>query len=107
MIKKTILKGSVVFASAPFPEGSGKKTRPVVVLTLPNAYGDVIAAEVVTRHRPEVLPIRDTLQAGLHEGSGVRMRLCTVSLAKSARAIGRLSTYDYTCVKERIITLLS
>lgn len=106
MNDKIILKGSVVFASTSFPDRDGKKTRPVIVLTLPNAYGDVVVAEVVTRPRPDVLPVRDTEKAGLHEGSGVRMRLCTVSLTRNARPIGRLSNHDYALVKARVSALL-
>lgn len=106
MMEKTVIKGSVVFASAPFPEGHGRKTRPVVILTLPNIYNDVVVAEIVTRPRPDVLPVKDTAVAGLHTGSGVRMRLCTVTLAKGTRPIGRLSREDYTLVKERISTMM-
>lgn len=103
---KLILKGSVIYATVPFPEGNGKKARPVVVLTLPNIYNDVVVAEIVTRPRPDVLPIQDTSSAGVFNGSGVRMRLCTINLGKNVRPIGRLSTVDYKMVKERVQAML-
>lgn len=96
-------KGDIVIANCPYSDGTGAKSRPVVVLSRPLLpHTDVLAAEVTTREHPNTMPIKSIDLAGVRPGSRVKIRVITVNVPPSAKRIGALAPGDLAEVSQRI-----
>lgn len=99
-------KGDIILANAPFSDGTGSKLRPVVVLTKPNYYNDVLAAEITTKNKPDTIRLQNPWKAGVRPGSKVKVRIITVTIIPDTRHIGNLSPEDAKTVRKKIKSLL-
>ena len=100
-------KGDVVLLPFPFTDLSATKTRPVVVVSVPDfeqATGDFTVAMItsVRRTTPYDYELRDWQAAHLLLPSYVRAKLATLDLALVRFSPGRLSDADITEVDRRI-----
>ena len=87
-------RGDVIMAETPFSDGSGSKRRPVVVLTKPNYYSDVLVAEVTSSKKPGSISLKYPRRAGLRQGSHVRRRIATIKVNTNTHPIGTLAKID-------------
>jgi mRNA interferase MazF len=88
-------RGSVVLVPYPFTDLSASKRRPVLALTVPDAYGDFIGLPVTSRPRPEhgvPLVQADMMQGSLPAASWIRTdRIVTLNSSLVIKTVGRVS----------------
>ncbi len=103
----------VVVVPFPFTDTSDSKRRPALVVSEPEAFGDVIGHSVlamVTSAKnvrwPLDTEIEDLEAAGLRAPSVVRMKLFTLDHRLILRSAGRLAAGDAERVREALARLL-
>ena len=96
----------VIVAAVPYPDGSGAKTRPSVVVSTPE-FGDCDNNLIILRitSSPHAtcemdVPIIDWAEAGLDKPSTVRCFPATVGANLIMRKIGTLTPHDWQEVCE-------
>jgi len=103
----------VVVVPFPFTDTSGSKRRPALVVSEPEAFGDVIGHSVLAMitsaknaRWPLDAEIEDLEAAGLRAPSVVRMKLFTLDHRLILRSAGRLAPEDAERVREALARLL-
>jgi len=89
--------GTVVWAHVPFADGTGEKTRPVVVLQ--SSRDDVEVLSITTAQRRlkvqgQYVEIEDLDKAGLHRPCAVRLSPVKVERIEVVSIAGRLGPKD-------------
>lgn len=101
--------GDVLLATLVFPDGSGAKRRPILVVH-DTRDADLLAVPV-SSHRPrspEDVALRDWAAAGLRLASTARMaKLATVGKANMVRVLGRLSDDDLRATRATLTRFFS
>lgn len=103
----------VVVVPFPFADRAARRRRPALVVSRPEALGNVIGHSVLAmvtsaRHRrwPLDVPVTDLAQAGLPAPSLVRMKLFTLDDRLIERSVGSLAAPDARAVEEALARLL-
>ncbi len=100
-------RGEVLLIPFPFSDLTGRKARPVVVLSSPRyqrRMGDLIVAMLTSAPRsgPFDCEIRHWQQAGLYLPTWARAKLATLTPRMVLKRLGRLSQTDLHAV-DRIV----
>lgn len=96
-------QGDVVLVDFPFPDASGAKTRPAVVMGTEIGHQDVIVVAITSQ--PPSSPretdyfLEDWLSEGLDKPSWIRSRVYTIHRNLILQRIGRLTDSDLKGVK--------
>jgi mRNA interferase MazF len=103
----------VVVVPFPFADRSARRRRPALVISQPDALGNVIGHSVLAMitsagHRswPLDVPISDLAEAGLPAPSVVRMKLFTVDDRLVERSVGALGQADAQAVEAALARVL-
>jgi mRNA interferase MazF len=96
---------TVVVVPFPFTDAPDRRRRPALVVSRPDALGNVIGHSVLAmitsaghRRWPLDVPLTDLPAAGLPAPSVVRMKLFTLDDRLVDRAVGRLGRADAPAV---------
>ncbi|MEM2126470.1 MAG: type II toxin-antitoxin system PemK/MazF family toxin [Candidatus Methanosuratincola sp.] len=96
-------QGDVVLVDFPFPDASGSKIRPAVIMSTEIGHHDVIVV-AITSQRPSSRCetdyfLEDWISEGLNEPSWIRSRVSTIHRSLILQRIGRLTDKDLKGVK--------
>jgi mRNA interferase MazF len=102
----------VVVVPFPFTDGPARRRRPALVMSRPDALGNVIGHSVLAmitsaghRRWPLDVPISDLAEAGLPAPSVVRMKLFTLDDRLIERSVGGLGQTDLRAVEVALARL--
>jgi mRNA interferase MazF len=103
----------VVVVPFPFADPAATRRRPALVVSRPEALGNVIGHSVLAmvtsaghRRWPLDVPVTDLAQAGLPAPSLVRMKLFTLDDRLIERGVGSLAAPDARAVGAALARLL-
>ena len=102
----------VVVVPFPFADGPARRRRPALVVSRPDALGNVIGHSVLAmitsaghRRWPLDVPVSDLGEAGLPAPSVVRMKLFTLDDRLVERSVGALGQSDVRAVEAALARL--
>jgi mRNA interferase MazF len=105
-----IKRGELLLVPFPFTDFSAVKRRPVIALTTPDSYGDLIALPVTSRpqvqHGIPLLPA-DLVHGHLPAPSWIRTdRVVTLNATLVVKSVGQVTDRAVDAAVERLCTLI-